>query len=234
MAEVKAIRNLRKAVIRYAEQMREATAAARHDAAAPVKRTAANLQQRKNHLERAIHELQQAQVALAACRDPRQLAALQRAVTVAQAHADEARQFHAYAQKAARIAETAQSDLLKTMQALETIVGEHSSVSSSALASLEDRLAEIDMRGSVGKEISRGLKEISRGLKVAGVTAEVVIAAHSFANIVGDASQGRLPTADRVTSISEMQQEQARQEEELYEDSDVKWKEDHSGEVPGP
>jgi hypothetical protein len=220
-AEVKAVRDLRNAVTRYAEQMRETMAAARHDAAALVKRTEANLQQRKSRLERAMRELQQAQAALAACRDPKQSATLHRAVVVAKAHADETRQLHAYAQKAARIAAAAQSDLLKTMQALEAVVGEHSSVSS-----LEGRLAEIDIRGSVGTGISRTITAI-------GVAAEIWMAAANFGRVVGDVSQGRLPTADRLTSISEMRQEQERQEQETYAVADAKWQEDHSGEVPG-
>ena len=224
-AEVKAVRDLRDAVTRYAGQMLDAMAAARHDAAALVKRTEANLQQRKSRLDRAMRELHQAQAALAACRDPKQAAALQRAVTVATALADEARQFYAYAQKAVRIAATAQSDLLKTVQALQAVVGEHASLSSSVLTSLEGRLAEIDMRGSPGTGISRAITAI-------GVTAEIAMATINLAHTAGNASQGRLPTADRFTSISQMQQDQARQQQDNYADSESKSEEEHSGEVP--
>lgn len=226
-AEVKAIRELRTAVARYAEQMRDAMAEARHGAAALVTRTEAILQQRKSRLDRAMRELEQAQAALAACRDPKRSAVLQRAVTVANAHAGEARQFYAHAQKAATIAATTQSDLLKTMQALEAVVGEQSSVSSSALASLEGKLGDIKMPGSLGERFRQGIK-------VAGVTAGVVTAGVSIMRTVGDASQGRLPIADSSASISEMQQEHARQDQESYADSDLKWREDHSGEVPKP
>jgi hypothetical protein len=225
--EVKAVRDLRDAVTRYAEQMRDAMAAARHDAAALVKRTEANLQQRKSRLDRAMRELQQARAALAACRDPKQEATLRRAVTAANAYADEARQFWSYAQQAARIAATAQSDLLKTIQVLEAVVGERSSLSSSVLARLEGRLAEIDMRGSPRMGISRAIT-------VVRVAAEISMAAPNFAHIVGDALQGGLPTADRFTSISQMQQDQARQQQENYAQSETKSKEEHSGEVPGP
>jgi hypothetical protein len=226
-AEVKAVRDLRDAVTRYAEQMRDAMAEARRSAAALVKRTEANLQQRKSRLDRAMRDLQQAQAALAACRDPKQSAALQRAVTAAKAHADEARQFFAYAQKAATIASTAQSDLLKSTQAIEAVVGEHSSVSSSALASLEGKVTEIDLHEPAGKRISRAITVI-------GVAAEISMATANFARTVGDASQGHLPTADHPASISEMRPEQARQEQEEFAGSDIKWKEDHSDEVPGP
>lgn len=226
-AEVKAVRDLRDAVTRYARQMLDAMAAARHDAAALVKRTEANLRQRKSRLDRAMRELHQAQAALAACRDPSREAGLRRAVTAANAYADEARQFYAYAQQAARIAATTQSDLLKTVQVLEAVVGEHSSLSSSALASLEGRLAEIDMRGSPGRGISRTITAI-------GVTAEIAMATINFAHTAGNASQGRLPTADRFTPISQMQQDQARQQQENFADSEIKSKEEHSGEVPRP
>jgi len=113
------------------------------------------------------------------------------------------------------------------VQAVEGVVGEHSSVSSSVLASLEGRLAEIDMGWSLGRRIRTMITTV-------GVTAEISMAGANLAHIVGDASQGRLPTADRNTSISEMRQDQARQQQENYADVDIKWKEEHPGEVPGP
>jgi len=224
-AEVKAVRDLRHAVARYAEQMRDAMAAARHDAAALVKRTETNLRQRKSRLDRAMRELQQAQADLAACRDPKDATTLRRAVTVANAHADEMGQLYANARKAAGIAATTESNLLKTVQVLEAAVGEHSSVSASALATLERRLAEIDTRGSLGTRINRAMA-------AGGIAVEIPMLAASLGHTIGDASQGNLPTADRFTSISEMRNDQTRQQQENYAESDLKSKEERSGEVP--
>jgi len=224
-AEVKAVRDLRNAVIRYAERMRDAMAGARRDAAALLKRAEENLQQRKARMDRAMRELQQARAALAACRDPRRAAAQQCAVAEAKAHADETRQACVRAQQAVRIAAAAQSDLLKTMQSLEAVVGEHSSVSSSALASLEGKLAEIDVGGSVGHGIVHGLK-------AAAVTADLL--RMSFHVGEGTIAPVYQTTAERFTSMSQVLDEKAAHLQQDWGDNDLEQREEHSGEVPGP
>jgi hypothetical protein len=172
-AEISALHLLRDAVTRYAGQMRDAMGAARRDAAMLVKRAEETQQRRRSALDQALSGLRQVQAALAACRDPRQANALRSSVRAAQAYVDEARQMHAYASKAVRIATEAQSNLLKTMQAVEAAVGENTSVVAKALTEITEKLAGIDPgsgRGTVMPLMKRVLMTAGALYEIKGVS----------------------------------------------------------------
>lgn len=215
-AEVQAIRDLRDAVGRYAEQLRAAMAGARRQAAVLTRKAEQVRAQRKAALDHARRDLARTQADLAGCRDERQVAALQRAANVASARAEEAQAAYSRAGQAVRIAEEVQSNLAKTVQALAAVVGQHASVAASILTTLDEKVDKIDVDGSASTRAAGAFRGLAVGM-------EVLMAAHNFTGIAGDVSQGRLPFTDRFTSTS--------QQQENYAESDVKWREDHPPDV---
>jgi hypothetical protein len=202
-AEISALRLLRDAVTRYAGQIRDAMDAARRDAAALVKRAEEAQQRRRSALDQALSGLRRAQAALAACRDPRQAAALRNSVIAAKAYADETRQMHAYASKAVRIATEAQSNLLKTMQAVEAAVGENTSVATKALTEITEKLVEIDpgsFRGTVMPYI--------KGVLVAAGTVHEI---NKVSGVAFPLPQPYQPVSPPVQTVSEIQHEESEQ-----------------------
>jgi predicted RNase H-like nuclease (RuvC/YqgF family) len=139
--ERNAVMTLRTGVTRYAEHLREAMAHARKDLTAQHRRAEGAVEQRRNALQRAERELKQARAALAQCRED--CGGLERQLAAASQCAAQSKQEFDKARRAAQILAQAQRELTSTMQGIESKVGEHSSVASSALADLEARLAEL-------------------------------------------------------------------------------------------
>jgi len=198
-AELQAVRELRNAVSRYAGQLRDVMAGVRRDAAIRQQRAQELVAQRQSRLNRAARDLQQAP-----------------------ARVDQARHELDRARKAAQMISAARSDLLKTLQHLEAVVGEQSSVSAAALATLEARLAEI-----VGGRLGRALTTL-------GVAAEVSVASVNVAKLAGDVTQGYLAPAEPPASMSQLQDQQVGHQQELYQESEALRLDRHSEDTGTP
>jgi hypothetical protein len=206
-AEISALRLLRDAVTRYAGQMRDAMDAARRDAATLVKRAEEAQRRRRIALDRALRDLQQAQATLATCPDPRQAAVLRKSVSAAKAYADEAQRMHAYASKAVHTATEAQSNLLKTMQAVAVAVAEDASVAAKALAEIAGKLAEIDPGSGLSRVSGTGRHLIREGLMVAGTLHEITKASGAAVPL----PPGYQPVTPPVQTVSEIQHKESEQ-----------------------
>jgi len=202
-AEVRAARALKQGVGRYAEQIRGAAAQARREIAAADRKAQEALERRRSEVRKREQELRQAQAALRQCRQD--CGGLRRQAEAAAQRLADASQALGRARKAAQLTATAQSDLLKTLQNIEAAVGEHSSVASSALASLDSKLASLphfDL-GSAAHDLLAGT----------AVTVEVLAAVSSFGRLAGDAAQAvnvNFPIRDH--SVAEMAEHQRDQE----------------------
>lgn len=139
--ERNAVSMLRSAVSRYAENLREAMVQARRDVAARHRDAEAVVEQRRDQLNRADREVQQARAALAQCRFD--CGGLERQVVAASQRQNHCRQELAKARRGAQLIAQAQHELTSVMQGIESKVGEHSSVASSALVDLEYRLTAL-------------------------------------------------------------------------------------------
>ena len=220
-AERAALRTLRDAVTRYAEQLRAAMAGARRDADALVKRAAEAERKRRAGLDRAVADLEQAEAALARCRDAQQVAALRGEVAAKRHHADERKRLLGYAKQAVKTAADARSDLLKVIQAQDPAVGEHSSIAAGALAQLESRLASIDP-GSLGAHAAQGIK----GLMVGGAFfADTVTGAGHVANLAQTLASGYESVDGHPATSQEIRREQAASGNEYLAASDLEDKE---------
>ncbi len=147
-AEVNAVRALKLGVERYAEQIRDALRNARREVAAADRKAQEEVERRRSEVQKREHELRQVETALRRqCQE--NCGRLQQQVAAAAQRLAEAKQPLDRARKAAQLTATAQSELLQALQAIETTVGEHSSVASSALASLDAKLAELPKLASV-------------------------------------------------------------------------------------
>jgi len=206
-AEAHAVRALRHAVGRYAEQIREAVVGARREVTAADRRAHEAAEHRRSEFQRREQELKAAQAALAQClraSGPDCDGLRQQVSAAAQRHA-EARQSLDRARKAAQTTAAAQSDLVKVLQAVEATIGEHSSIASSALASLDAKLAELPHPG-----IGHTLQGIAAG---ALVGAEIAIAGMDLSRIGGDAAAPfNVNPPVRDHSISQAAEHQAVQE----------------------
>jgi hypothetical protein len=225
-AQVAALRSLRAAVIRYAERMRETIRSARRDADALVKRTEEAVRQRRSELDRAMASLKQAQAALAACRDQRQVAGLRAEAAARQRLADERKQSYGYAQQAAKSAAETRTNLIKVTETLGATVGEQSSVASSTLASIEGKLAEIDMP-------SAARQAASRALTVVGTAAEISLAAMNTAKFAQTMNDGYVSVDGHRAAISEIRREETAGAAEHWVENEKKRLEDQTGEVQG-
>lgn len=200
--EVHAVRELRSAVARYAEQLRGVIADARRESAAADTRAQEAVEGRRSELRRRESELKVAEASLARCRE--NCGRLQQQVKAAERRCAEARQLLEHARRAARITAGARSDLVKTMAAIEATVGEHSSISSAALASLDAKLAALP-HGSLGQAV----RSFAAG-SIIGV--KVVTTAMDVSRIGADAAAAfnvNLPPRDTgIAQLVEHQQEQ--------------------------
>ena len=200
--EVHAVRALRHAVARYAEQLREVIAHARREAAAADTRAQEALSGRRSELRRREAELKVALAALARCRE--NCGGLRQQVSAAERRCAQARQLLEHARRAAGLTAGARSDLVKAMATIEAVVGEHSSISSAALASLDAKLAALP-HGSLGQAARNFAAGTIIGVKVA-------TAAMDASRIGADAAAAfnvNLPPRDTgIAQLVEHQQEQ--------------------------
>jgi hypothetical protein len=230
--EREALRELRNAVTLYAARLRDAMDAARRDVTALVKRAEETERRRHRALDRALGDLRHAQEALAACRDPGRAAPLQRAVSVASARVDEARQLHGYGVKAVRQADSTRSDLSRTMQVVDAAISGHVSVATKALADIENRLAEIGADTGHGHGRHAAGASVRRVLSIGATAAEITLAMTNtgkFGQLVGS---GYEIVDGHQATISEISGELTQRQQEFYADARLKETEDHSGKVP--
>jgi hypothetical protein len=223
-AEAHAARALRHGVERYAEHIRGTAAHARREVAAADRNAQEAVERCRSELRHREEELKRAQAALTQClRSPRSDCSRlrQQADAAAQRHT-EARQRLERARQAAQITSGAQSDLIKALQAVGATVGEHSSVASSALASLDAKLAGLP-RLDADNALSSARLAVNAAPKSSGwlhqiaaeavVTAEVLGASLNLGPVAGDAGAAvnvNLPARDH--SITEMAERQTQQE----------------------
>lgn len=202
-AEVQAVRALKQGVGRYAEQIRGASAQARREIAAADRKTQEALERRRSEVRKREQELRQLQAALRQCRED--CGGLRRQAETAAQRLAEAGQALDRARKAAQLTATAQTDLLKTLQNIEATVGEHSSVASSALASLDSQLASLPHF-----DLGSAVHDLLAGT---AVSVETVAAVASFGRLAGDAAHAvnvNFPIRDH--SVAEMVEHRKDQE----------------------
>lgn len=202
-AEVSAVRALKHGIGRYAEQVRDAATEARRDIAAADSRAQEAVERRRSEVQKREQDLRQAETALRHCQE--NCGGLQQQVQAASRRLAEAKQLLERARKAAQVTATAQSDLLRVLQTIEATVGDHSSVASSALASLDSKLAELPHFG-VGSAIHSLAVGTAVGVEIFGATM-------SLGRVAGNALQVanvNFPIHDE--SISEMVEHRKDQE----------------------
>ncbi len=201
--EVNAVRALNHGIGRYAEQIRDAAGHARLEIAVVDRKVQEAVEHRRSELQKREQYLRQVVAALRQCRE--NCGELQQQVKAAELRLVEAKQLLERARKAAQLTTTAQSDLLKVLQNTEAAVGEHSSVASSALASLDAKLAELPHFG-----VGQALHNLAVST---AVTVEVIGATISVGRVVGNAlhtANVNLPLQDE--SITEMVEHRDDQE----------------------
>jgi len=227
-AETAAVRTLRDAVSGYAERMREAMASARRDADTLVKRAEEAAARRKADLERALGTLKQTESELARCPDERQAIALREKIVGLRRLTAERGQLHGYAVQAVKTASGVRTDLLKTIQALDPVVSQNSSVAAHALASLEDHLAAIDLRdsGSASTRVVRGVRD---ALVTGAFAAESVIGLGHAGQFAQTIKHGYLSVDGHPATSSEIQAEQHAASVEYLATSDLMDRERHTG-----
>ena len=214
-AEVNAVRALKHGVERYAEQIRDAAGHARREIAAADRRAQDAVERRRSDGQKREQELRQAAAALRQCRE--NCGGLQQQVEAAAQRLAAAKQLLDRARKAAQLTAAAQSDLLKVLQNTEATVGEHSSVASSALASLDAKLAELPHFG-VGHAIHNVAVGTAVGVEIFGATM-------SLGRVAGNALQAanvNFPIRDE--SITEMVEHRKDQERDYVIEQDFESK----------
>lgn len=206
-AEVRAVRDLRTGINSYAEQLREAITSARREMAAVLANAEQEVERRRRTHLRAQQELQAAQEALRRATDEA-VAACRAAVAAAQARESEARQRLEAARRAHRRLGEVSRDLLRVFQHADGAVSQHGSASSSILASLDSKLGEITRGGLAARAKS--------AITTVGVVAEVAITVMDVSKAAGNVSQGRIPTADRPTTLTEMAEDRQNDDHQLW------------------
>lgn len=177
--DVQATRELRKAVERYAEVIRGAASRAKREMAEAERRASEELAARQKRLARAEAELRATLAALAGCRE--NCGGLQRAVAQAEQRVAETRNLVQLAQRAARTCCDAHGELARALGPVEEKVADTGSLASSALATLEGRIASLDhghhyvrdavvTAGLLGSVFTTNGHDIGNALSAAGVS----------------------------------------------------------------
>lgn len=187
--ERNAVSMLRSAVSRYAENLREAMVQARRDVAARQRDAEGVVEQRRDQLKHADREVQQARAALSQCRFD--CGGLEHRVVAASQRQSQCTQELAKARRGAQLIAQAQHELSSVMQGIESRVGEHSSVASSALADLGSRLTALG-GGSNGSwqrisGVAVGLATLTE-LMNPGIDMANVVSAAGLQNPMADAT----------------------------------------------
>ncbi len=163
-------------------------------------------------MERAVRDAQQAHEALSRGHDERR-GDNQRVLAEAEQRVRSSTHSLEQARKAGQLLEVASSELLKVIQLAEVAVSEQSSAAASILSSLDAKLGEIT-NGGFGASVLHAVIEF-------GVAAEMALAVVDVSKLAGNVSQGYLPTADHVTSISQMSAEQTQKNEQIWRESET-------------
>lgn len=214
-AEVNAVRALKHGVERYAEQIRDALGHARREVAAADCKVQGAVEHRRSVAQKREQDLRLAEAALRQCQD--NCGGLHQQVAAAAQRLAEAKQLLDRARKAAQLTATAQSELLKVLQATEATVGEHSSVAASALASLDAKLAQLPKFG-----VGHAIHNLAVGTAVG---AEILGATVNLGRMTGDALQAanvNVPLRDH--SITEMVEHRREQERDYVNEQDFESK----------
>ena len=202
-AEVHAVRALKHGIERYAEQVRDAAAHARREIAEADRKTQDAVERRRSEMRKREQDLRQVEATLRQCHE--NCGELQQQVRQASQRLAQAKQMVDRATKAAQLTATAQSDLLKTLNNIEATIGENSSVASSALASLDAKLAALPHLG-----VGQATRSFAAGIVGA---VEIVGASMNVGRVAGNALQAanvNFPIRD--TTISEAVEHQREQE----------------------
>jgi hypothetical protein len=201
-AEAAAVRQLTAAITRYAEHLRTAADQARVDARQRHQLAEQEAERRRGAMERARRALADARAALSRCRRGN-CAALQHAFNQAQQRFDQAEQQYRAAKRAVGMIAGATAELLRSVNAAESVVAAHASVSVQALAALEDRIREYD---------SRRHQSRAAGLGHAGVLQNVAITLEVLRGLTGAghvlAAASFIPHATTPVSISAQAEDQ--------------------------
>jgi len=202
---VAAVRDLRKGILRYAEQIRDAVSHVRRDVVTLQRKADAVVEARRSTLKRAERELSEARAALARCSE--NCGGLQERVRVATHwHADATRDLDR-ARRAVQLVASVQAELATVLQRTEASVAEQSSAGSAALAGLESKLAGLvhgTGRDFANKAIVTGVV----GLEILGATASLGRVAGNSLQAVG------IDTPLRDHSVTEMVDRDDHQQED--------------------
>ena len=178
-AEVGAVKALRSGVTAFSSTLRSTAASAVRETASALQQAKDQLEQRRRRLDGCLRVLQAAERALAQCKE--NCGGLQQAVAAARRDHDLARRQHSAAQKAVQLIETAHRDLARQASAVANVVQDQGSVASSALADLDAKPRKLPDLG-LGATIRHGAM-------IAGVLAQVAVAASDLAPLAGNFAQ---------------------------------------------
>lgn len=210
--EAEAVKTLKHGIERYAHQVREASSQARREMADLEHKVVDQVQRRHSELLRAERDLRSAQQALAKCRE--NCSDLQRQFAQACQHEREARKRYEQSRRAQSVVTQARSDLFHVLQRAESTVAENSSVASSALATLDAKLAELPHL-SLGGAARGAVLTIAT---VARLTTPIPDATH----LVGNALAGiGIPNVAANSSLREYADEAAAQLLGKYGDDEL-------------
>lgn len=219
-AEVRAVRDLKRGVARYADQVRNAVADARREAKEAERTAREAVDTGRSRLKKSEAAVGRARDDLARCPEERRREH-QAAVRAAEDRAAAARREVDQARKAERAVVAATADLAKVLCMAEAAVGDQSSAATAALAVLDTKLSEIT---------SGGMAALARGAIVTlGVAAEVATTLVDGATLIGNVSQGSIPTADRITSTTQMQELVTERDQQLWAEVEVDRRKRESG-----
>lgn len=195
-AESHSVRDLKRAIFRYSEELRVAITMAKREAASAETDFREAVDQQRVCLRHAESDVRIAQDALSrsSLEDTQQCS---RTLCDAQVRAlDQARRLES-SLSAERRASYALHDLLQVVAHVEATIADQTSTAASALLELDVKLSEITSPHAAAF--------VKNAVVSLGVAAQVATAAVDLATLAGNVSQGALPTSDRVTSTSQLQ-----------------------------
>ena len=179
-AEVQAVRDLKRGVSRYADRLRDVATDARREAQAAEQGARESVEAQRLRVTKRESEVRRAKEALARCPEERRRE-FEQAARSAERQATLARQDLDRARKAEQAVAAAMGDLRKVICSVESVVADHSSAATAALATLDTKLSEIT---------SGGVAAFARGALVTlGVAAEVATTVVDGATLIGYVSQ---------------------------------------------
>ena len=204
--EARAVRGLRKSVIRYAQDLRAAVVTARRAIDERERSAAQTLERRETRLRRAVAALERAE-ADARRSDERDRETARRRVEAAARAVREEKAARDRARKAHEVVRTTKSDLVKTLHAVEAAVAERGSVAAHVLAQLDARLTEI--------EGDRGLNFIQKTAIVVGTVGQL---STTGAQLTELAATPAFSAAVEPTTLSEIERDRSANLQDQFAD----------------